>query len=96
MADVTIDMDELTLEDAADRLETASDELGADEALTVALQNLNPREAIGFFEGALDAGYEVSVTEIATDVSSHGSVIEMIQNEAEVVHIDRLTAELGV
>lgn len=96
MADVTIDMDDRSLEDAANRLDEASESLAADESLTVALQNLNPREAIGFFEGALDAGYAVSIAEITTDVSSHGSVIEMIQNEAEVVNIDRLTAELRV
>lgn len=93
MADVTIDMDECSLEDAADRLDEAGEGLGG-ESLTVALRNFNPREAVGFIEGALDAGYEVSVTEIATDTSSHGSVIEMIQNKAEVVHIEQLTAEL--
>lgn len=96
MTDVTIDMDDRSLEDAADRLDETSESLAADESLTVALRNLNPREAIGFFEGALDAGYGVSITEITTDVSSHGSVIEMIRNEAEVVTIDRLTAELRV
>lgn len=93
MADVTIDMDGRSLEDAADRLDDARAEHDG-EALTVALENLDPREAVGFISGALDAGYEVTVTEITTDVSSHGSVIEMIQNEAEVVHIERLTADV--
>ena len=93
MADVTIDMAERSLEEAADRLKSASDDFEGG-SLTVALENLNPREAVGFIEGALDAGYGVSVTDITTDTSSHGSVIEMIQNEAEVVHIEQLTAEL--
>lgn len=93
MADVTIDMAERSLEDAADRLEEASDDFDGD-SLTVALENLDPRETVGFIEGALDAGYGVSVTDIATDTSSHGSVVEMIRNEAEVVHIERFTASL--
>jgi hypothetical protein len=95
MADVTIDMADRSLEEAADRLDDASADSGAG-TLSVALENLDPREAIGFVEGALDAGYEVVVTGIETDVSRHGSVIEMVQNDAEVVHIERLTAKLGV
>ena len=93
MTDVTIEMSDRSLEEAAARL----DEVDAGDAggpLAVALENLDPREAIGFVEGALDAGYEVSITGIETDVSRHGSVIEMVQNDAEVVHIERLTAEL--
>ena len=95
MADVTIDMDDRSLEDAADRLdEVSTDDTG--QSLSVVLENLDPREAIGFVEGALDAGYDVSVTAIETDVSQHGSVIEMVQNDAEVVHIERLTVDLGL
>ena len=95
MADVTIDMSDRSLEEAAARLDEA-DAGDAGGPLTVALENLDPREAIGFVEGALDAGYEVSITGIETDVSQHGSVIEMVQNDAEVVHIERLTVDLGV
>ena len=96
MADITLDMGERSLEDAADELDDASADSRAGESLSVALENLDPREAIGFVEGALDAGYEVAITGIETDVSRHGSVIEMIQDEAEVVHIERLTADIGV
>jgi hypothetical protein len=95
MADVTIDMDDRSLDEAAEQLDDASADL-AGESLSVALEHLDPREAIGFVEGALDAGYDVSITGIETDVSRHGSVIEMIQDDAEVVHIERLSAELGV
>ena len=95
MAAVTIDMSDRSLEDAAARLDNADTE-DAGSPLTVALENLDPREAIGFVEGALDAGYDVSVTAIETDVSQHGSVIEMVQNDAEVVHIERLTVDLGL
>ena len=95
MADVTIDMSDRSLEEAAARLDEA-DAGDAGGPRTVALENLDPREAIGFVEGALDAGYDVSITAIETDVSQHGSVIEMVQNDAEVVHIERLTVDLGV
>jgi hypothetical protein len=96
MADVTIDMDDRSLDEAADRLDDASTSVEAGGSLSVALENLDPREAIGFVEGALDAGYEVAITAIETDLSRHGSVIEMIRDEAEVVHIERFTAEVGV
>jgi hypothetical protein len=93
MADVTIDMDDLALEDAADRLDESTDELEPGETLTVDLRNLDARAAFAFFEGALDAGYRVSLTELAAQPTGNQTILQMIQDD-EIVHIDELTVEL--
>jgi hypothetical protein len=93
MADVTIDMDDLALEDAADRLDDSTDDLEPGETLTVALRNLDARAAFAFFEGALDAGYRVSLTDLVAQPTGNRTVLGMIQDD-EIVHIDELTVEL--
>ena len=93
MADVTIDMDDLALEDAADRLDDSTDDLEPGETLTIELRNLDARAAFAFFEGALDAGYRVSLTDLAAQPTGTQTIVQMIQDD-ELVHIDELTVEL--
>jgi hypothetical protein len=93
MADVTIDMDDLALEDAADRLDDSIDRHEPGETLIVELHNLDARSAFAFFEGALDAGYHVSITDLAAQPTGNQTVLQMIQDD-EIVHIDELTVEL--
>jgi len=92
MADVTIDMNDRELEDAADELATARDGLD-DGTLTVDLRNLDAPTAFAFFEGALDAGYRVTLAELSAEPTGHQSVLQMI-NDDEIVHIDTLTVDL--
>jgi phosphatidylserine decarboxylase len=91
MADVTIDMEEQSLEDAADQLDEA--DLEAGETLAVDLRNLDARTAVAFFEGALDAGYRVSLTELSAQPTGNQTIIQMIDDD-EIVHIDELALEL--
>jgi hypothetical protein len=91
MADVTIDMEERALEDAAGQLDEA--DLEADETLTIELRNLDARTAFAFFEGALDAGYRLSITELTAEATGNQTVIQMLEDD-EIIHIDELTVEL--
>jgi hypothetical protein len=93
MADITLDMDERSLEDAADQLDESSADREAGETLTVDLQNLDARTAFAFFEGALDAGYRVSITELSAQPTGNRTIIQMLEDD-EMVHIDELTLEL--
>lgn len=91
MADVTIDMEERSLEDAAGQLDDA--DLEADETLTIELRRLDARTALAFFEGALDAGYRVTLTELGAQATGNQTVIQMLEDD-EIIHIDELTVEL--
>lgn len=93
MADLTIDMEERSLEDAASQLDDA--DLDADETLTIALQNLDARTALAFFDGALDADYRVTLTELRAQATGNQTIIQMLDDD-EIVHIDELTVELTV
>ncbi len=93
MADVTIDMEERSLEDVASQLDESGDELEAGETLSVSLQNLDARTAFAFFEGALDAGYRITITELRANPTGNQTIVQMIEDD-EIVHIDELTAEL--
>ncbi|RJT05396.1 hypothetical protein [Halococcus sp. IIIV-5B] len=94
MADVTIDMSDRELEDAAAELATARDDLGAGGSLTVDLQNLDAPTAFAFFEGALDAGYRPTISDLDAEPTGNQSILGMLQDD-EKVHIDRLSLELG-
>jgi len=92
MADVTIDMENLELEDAANELATARDDLD-DGVLTVDLHNLDGPTAFAFFEGALDAGYRVTIADLSAEPTGNQSVLQMIDDD-EIIHISQLTLEL--
>jgi hypothetical protein len=92
MADVTIDMGDRELEDVADELATARDDLD-DGTMTVDLHDLDAPTAFAFFEGALDAGYRVTITGLESEPTGHQTVIEMLQDD-EIVHIETLTVDL--
>ena len=94
MADVTIDMSDRELEDAAAELATARDDLGTDGTLTVDLRNLDASTAFAFFEGALDASYRPTITGLDAEPTGSQSIVQMLQDD-EKVHIDRLSLELG-
>jgi hypothetical protein len=92
MADVTIDMGDRELEDAADELADARHGLD-DGTLTVDLHDLDARTAFAFFEGALDAGYRVTMTELSAEPTGNQTVLQMLDDD-EIVHIERLSLEL--
>ena len=92
MADVTIDMGDRELEDAAAELTAARDDLD-DGTLTVDLHDLDAPTAFAFFEGALDAGYRVTIADLESEPTGHQTIVEMLQDD-EIVHISTLTLEL--
>lgn len=94
MADVTIDMGDRELDDAADELADARDDLD-DGTMTVDLHDLDAPTAFAFFEGALDAGYRVTVIGLEAEPTGHQTIVEMLQDD-EIVHIETLSLELGV
>ena len=93
MADVTIDMSDRELEDAAAELATAPDDLAGDGTFTVDLRNLDAPTAFAFFEGALDAGYHPTITDLDAEPTGNQSILGMLEDD-EKVHIDRLSLEL--
>ncbi|EMA45212.1 hypothetical protein [Halococcus saccharolyticus] len=94
MADVTIDMGDRELDDAADELTAARDDFD-DGTLSVDLHDLDAPTAFAFFEGALDAGYRVTIAGLESEPTGHQTIVEMLQDD-EIVHIETLSLELGV
>ena len=94
MADVTIDMEDRDLEDAADQLAASHEDLGPGETLSVDLQNLDAPTAFAFFEGALDAGYRPTITDLSAEPTGNQPILQMLQDD-EIVHISAMSLELG-
>lgn len=94
MADVTIDMENRELEDAADELAATHEDLDPGETLTVDLRNLDASTAFAFFEGALDAGYRLTITDLSAEPTGNQTILQMLQDD-EIIHISELSLELA-